>query len=259
MAKSQKDAAGTLASPLPAPPPVCAIGASAGGVRALQDFFGTIGDDLGLAYVVVVHLSPDHPSRLAAILGGCTRMPIEQVGNFLSLRPNCVYIIAPDRDLVIEGENLASRPIIEPRGKRSPIDTFFRSLAAARRDALAVVLSGAGSDGALGIRAMKEAGGVVFVQDPGEAEYPAMPRNAIATGVVDFVAPIPVLVHHIAEVVHSKNSLRQLNKDDAEQGLLQILRLLHTRTGHDFSHYKRSTVMRLGGSRKRLRSCLPSS
>jgi two-component system, chemotaxis family, CheB/CheR fusion protein len=244
MAKSQKDAAGTLASPLPAPPPVCAIGASAGGVRALQDFFGTIGDDLGLAYVVVVHLSPDHPSRLAAILGGCTRMPIEQVGNFLSLRPNCVYIIAPDRDLVIEGENLASRPIIEPRGKRSPIDTFFRSLAAARRDALAVVLSGAGSDGALGIRAMKEAGGVVFVQDPGEAEYPAMPRNAIATGVVDFVAPIPVLVHHIAEVVHSKNSLRQLNKDDAEQGLLQILRLLHTRTGHDFSHYKRSTVMR---------------
>jgi two-component system, chemotaxis family, CheB/CheR fusion protein len=104
-----------------------------------------------LAYVVVVHLAPDHPSQLNAILGGCTRMPVEQVEDAPTLRPNCVYVIAPDRELVIEGENLASRLISEPRIRRAPIDMFFRSAAAARGDGLAVVLSGAGSDGALGI------------------------------------------------------------------------------------------------------------
>jgi two-component system CheB/CheR fusion protein len=168
-------------------------------------------------------------------------MPVEQVEDSPSLRPNCVYVIAPDSELVIERENLASRPITEPRSRRSPIDMFFRSVAAARGDGLAVVLSGAGSDGAVGIRAMKEAGGVIFAQDPEEAEYPAMARRAIATGAVDFVAPIPVLVQRIAEVVRSKDALRQLKK---EQGLPQILRLLKARTGQDFSHYKRSTVMR---------------
>jgi two-component system, chemotaxis family, CheB/CheR fusion protein len=228
----------------PHPLPVCAIGASAGGVRALQDFFGKIGDDLGLAYVVVVHLAPDHPSQLSAILGGRTRMPVEQVDDAPRLRPNCVYVIAPDRELVIEGETLASRLISEPRSRRSPIDMFFRSVAAARGDSLAVLLSGAGSDGTLGIRAIKEAGGVIFVQDPDEAEYSAMPRSAIATGLADFVAPIPALVQRIAEVVRSKNTLRQLDREDTEQGLPRILRLLQARTGHDFSQYKRSTVMR---------------
>jgi two-component system, chemotaxis family, CheB/CheR fusion protein len=242
MAGSQTADGGTPASP----PPICAIGASAGGVRALQDFFSKIDDDLGLTYVVVVHLSPEHPSQLASIIGGRTRMPVEQVGDAppQSLRPNCVYVIAPDRELVVASEKLVSRPITEQRGKRSPIDTFFRSVAAARGDGLAVVLSGAGSDGALGVPAMKEAGSVILVQDPEEAEYAAMPRNAIATGLVDFVAPIPVLVRRIAEVVRTKKALRRLNEEDAEQGLPQILRLLHTRTGHDFSHYKRSTVMR---------------
>jgi two-component system, chemotaxis family, CheB/CheR fusion protein len=212
-------------------------------VRALQDFFSKIGDDLGLAYVVVVHLAPDHPSQLAEILGGCTKMPVEQVEDSPRLRQNCVYVIGPDRELVIEGENLTSRSITEPRSRRAPIDVFFRSVAA-RGDGLAVVLSGAGSDGALGIRAMKEAGGVIFVQEPGEAEYPAMAQSAIATGVVDFVAPIGVLVERIAEVAHSKNALRQLGREEAEQDFPRILRLLHTRTGHDFSHYKRSTMMR---------------
>src|SRR5262250_1690426 len=226
------------------PPPICAIGASAGGVRALQDFFSAVDDDLGLSYVVVIHLSPDHPSQLSAILAERTRMPVEQVEHALKLRPNCVYVIAPDRELVIEGDNLAARPITEPRSKRAPIDRFFHSVATARGDGLAVVLSGSGSDGALGTRAMKEAGGVIFVQDPNEAEYPMMPQSAIATGVADFVAPVPTLVERIVEVVRSKRAVHQLGEDDVQQDLAKIISLLQTRTGHDFSHYKRTTVMR---------------
>jgi two-component system, chemotaxis family, CheB/CheR fusion protein len=225
-------------------PLICAIGASAGGVRALQDFFSTIGDDLGLSYVVVIHLSPDHPSQLSAILAGRTRMPVEQVDHTLKLRPNCVYVIAPDRELSIEGDNLAARPITRPRSKRTPIDSFFHSVGATHRGGLAVVLSGSGSDGALGIRAMKEAGGVVFVQDPNEAEYPMMPQSAIATGAADFVAPILDLVQRIGEVVRSKRAVHELKADDIQQDLTKIIGLLQARTGHDFSHYKRTTVMR---------------
>jgi two-component system, chemotaxis family, CheB/CheR fusion protein len=225
-------------------PPICAIGASAGGVRALQDLFTAIDDDLGLSYVVVTHLSPDHPSHLSAILAGRTRMPVEQVEHSVKLRANCAYVIAPDRELVIEGDKLAARPVGEPRTKRAPIDTFFRSVAAARGGGLAVVLSGAGSDGALGIRAMKEAGAVIFVQDPDEAEYPAMPQSAIATRVVDFIAPVPILVQRIAEVVRSRNAVHQLSEEDAEQGLRKIIHLLLGTTGHDFSHYERTKLMR---------------
>jgi two-component system, chemotaxis family, CheB/CheR fusion protein len=214
------------------PPPICAIGASAGGVRALQDFFSAIDDNLGLSYVVVIHLSPDHPSQLSSILGGRTRMRVEQVEHTLKLQPNCVYVIAPDRELAIEGDNLAAGPITEPRSKRTPIDRFFHSVAATHRDGLAVVLSGSGSDGALGVRAMKEAGGVVFVQDPNEAEYPMMPQSAIATGAADFVAPVADLVQRMAEVVRSKRAVHELKEDDAQQGLTKIIGLLQARTGH---------------------------
>jgi two-component system CheB/CheR fusion protein len=200
-----------------APPPICAIGASAGGVSALQTFFSAIDDDLGLAYVVVIHLAPDRPSQLGSILARSTRMPVEQVEDASKLCPNCVYVIAPDRELVIEGDKLMARPVTEPRSRRAPIDRFFRSVAAARGDGMAVVLSGSGSDGALGIRAIKEAGGIIFVQDPDEAEYPMMPQSAIASRIVDFIAPVPTLVQRIAEVAHSKRALHKLEEGDAEE------------------------------------------
>ena len=203
--------------------PVCAIGASAGGVRALQQFFETVGDSLGAAFVVIIHLSPDHKSQLSEILDGRTAMPVVQVGDSPELKPNCVYVIAPDRELVIEDNTIDSRPFTEPRGKRAPIDMFFRSVAAGRGDGLAVLLSGAGSDGSVGVQAIKEAGGVVFVQDPAEAEYGMMPRSAIATGVADFVEPIDRLVERIAEVAHSKNALRRLHEDEAEGTIRRIV------------------------------------
>jgi len=224
--------------------PICAIGASAGGVSALQSFFEKIDPDLGLAYVVVVHLAPDHESQLSDILSNRTQMPVRQVDDTPQLEPNCVYVIAPDRELVIDGDMIHSRPFSEPRGQRAPIDMFFRSVAAARGDGFCVVLSGAGSDGAVGVTKVKEAGGVVLVQDPKEAEYGAMPRSAISTGVADFVEPLDRLVTTIADVSRNKGALRELSEDESEDDLRRILSFLRARTGHDFSSYKRATMMR---------------
>ncbi|MFN4062268.1 MAG: chemotaxis protein CheB [Paracoccus hibiscisoli] len=224
--------------------PICAIGASAGGVKALQEFFRHVPDDLGLAYVAIIHLSPDQPSSLDAILSTVTQMGVHQVADSPKLSPNCVYVIAPDRELVVEGDHVLARPFTDPRGQRAPIDMFFRSVAAVRGDGLAVILSGAGSDGALGIREMKEAGAVVFVQDPADAEFSMMPHSAIASGAADFVAPIPRLVERIAEVVNSKDAVRSRSQDVAHHYLQRIVTFLRARTGHDFSSYKRATVMR---------------
>jgi two-component system CheB/CheR fusion protein len=223
---------------------ICGIGASAGGVTALRKFFSRVRVDLNLAYVVVVHLAPDHPSVLSEILGSCTKMSVNQVEDGPQLKPNCVYVIPPDRELVIEGNSIASRPFSEPRGKRAPIDMLFRSIALARGDGCAIIMSGSGSDGALGVRAVKEAGGIVLVQEPADAEYAMMPQNAIATGAADFIAPIAELTERLAEVAHSKESLRSLSFDGEGNEVRRILHFMRARTGHDFSSYKRATVLR---------------
>jgi two-component sensor histidine kinase len=137
--------------------PVCAIGASAGDVPALRAFFRHLPDDLGLAYVVHVHLAPDQPSALCEILRAVTRMEVLQVCDSPELRPNCIYVIAPDREPVIDANTVAARPVSDPRQQHAPIDMFFRSVATARGDGIAVILSGDGADGAMGIRAINEA------------------------------------------------------------------------------------------------------
>ncbi|WP_424362883.1 chemotaxis protein CheB [Methylocystis parvus] len=224
--------------------PICALGASAGGVSALKNFFAHIRTDLGLAYVVIVHLAPDHPSSLSEILAAQTRMPVTQIEGAATIKPNCVYVIPPNRELVIDGDNLTARPFSGLKGRRSPIDLFFESVAAGRGDGIAVLLSGSGSDGTLGMRAVKEAGGVVFAQDPADAEFPMMPENAVATGVVDFVAPVAELAERLAQVRCSQLAMRIESDEDTEQSIRQIIALLRRRTGHDFSNYKRPTVMR---------------
>lgn len=224
--------------------PICAIGASAGGVKALRQLFRQLPNDLGLAYVVIVHLSPEHPSLLGEIIANCTRMPVHQVNDTPELHANHVYVIPPDQELVIEGDNVHARDFTEPRGRRAPVDVFFRSVASARGDGMAVILSGAGDDGSIGVRAVQEAGGVIFAQDPGEAEFGAMPQNAIATGVVSFIAPIATLAERLAEVARSKEAVRSLDHDGSANDLRRIVGFLRARTGHDFSSYKRATVMR---------------
>ena len=205
---------------------------------------GQVPIDLDLAYVVIVYLAPDQPSALHQILATCTKMPVVQVDDSPTLKPKCVYVIPPNRQLVIDGDNITLRPFEEPRGQRAPIDYFFRSVAAGRGDGMALILTGAGSDGSNGIKAIKEAGGVVFVQEPAEAQFPSMPQSAIATGVADFIAPISRLVERIGEVAKSKEAVRSLDMDGAANDLRRIITFLRVRTGHDFSSYKRATVMR---------------
>ena len=244
----KKRAAKTSSATKPPKDPACptvAIGSSAGGVRALQALFDDIPPDLQVAFVVVSHLEPTHPSELVAILQRHTKMPVHQVEDREALKPNCVYVIAPDRRLQINEGEIASLPFDEPRGMRAPIDIFFRSLAEQHGDGFAIVLSGAGSDGVVGIKAIKEAGGVVLVQDPKEAEYSSMPRSAVATGLADVVAPVKDIPAILTDLVRHKYRIQEHQvADDAENALRRILAFIRARTGHDFSQYKRPTIMR---------------
>ena len=188
-------------------PVIVLIGASAGGVQALQNFFGALPACTGAAFVVVVHLDPTHHSEMPSIIAARTKMPVVQIGERQRLEADHVYVIAPDRRLQIVDHEIESLHFDEPRGRRAPIDLFFRSLAEQLGDGFAVILSGAGSDGALGARAVKEAGGIVLVQDPNEAEYSSMPRSAIAAGAADFVLPVRELAEWLAELIPLKISV----------------------------------------------------
>ncbi len=240
---------------------VAGIGCSAGGIDALRQFFAAVPVDLGLAYVVIVHLSPTHDSELAAILGRSTKMSVVEVRDHeqMKLTPNCVYVIAPDRKLEATEDTIAAASFSDLRERRAAIDVFFRSLAVRHGNGFAIVLSGGGSDGALGARAVKEAGGVVMVQDPQEAAHDAMPRAVIAAGVADVVLPVTDLARRLTELVQQRRTLAPLlnepqTEGDAtgEAGLRSILDLLRARTGHDFTRYKRPTILRRLGRRMQL-------
>jgi two-component system CheB/CheR fusion protein len=225
--------------------PVAAIGTSAGGIQALQAFFETIPADTGAAFAVVLHLDPEHKSDLPSILGARTSMTVTQVKNRIRIEPNHVYIIPPNRQLIVSDGALDTCEFEEQRGKRAPIDFFFRSLANNSGDVFAVILTGAGSDGALGVKAIKESGGLILVQDPEEAEYPSMPRSAIATGCADEVLPLRALAERLAVIVKTKQHVFEGKLRDTEEDLLRaVFSHLRARTGHDFSKYKRATVLR---------------
>jgi two-component system CheB/CheR fusion protein len=227
-------------------PPLVVLGASAGGIKALQAFFEHVAPDSGAAFVVAVHLDPVHRSELAQIVAAHTRMPVLQVHDREKLLGNHVYVIPPDRRLQVIGYDICAIRFDEPRGHRSAIDLLFRSAAEQLGDGFAVILSGAGSDGAIGVRAVKEAGGIILVQDPAEAEYGSMPRNAIATGVVYLVLPVRELAARLSDLIALKQQGVVLaDTPDIDEDLLRrVLAHLRMRTGHDFTKYKRSTVLR---------------
>ncbi len=231
-------------------PVIVGVGASAGGIRALQAFFAALAeaapaDDTGAAFVVIVHLDPAARSELASILAARTRMPVSQVTESEHLQPNRVYVIPPDRRLRLSDHEISTAEFDEPRGRRAPIDLFFRSLAEQHGDGLAVILSGAGSDGAVGVRDVKEAGGIILVQDPAEAEYPSMPRSAIATGIADLVLPVRDLAARLVPLIRTKQTADDGEEQEVDEELLRrLLAHVRVRTGHDFSKYKRSTVLR---------------
>ena len=242
-------------------PIVAGIGASAGGVEALTAFFESVPPDSDVAFVVVIHLSPEHRSQLPSILASHTSMHVQQVTDKVALERNNIYVIPPDRQLEISNTHVAAYPFSEPRGRRTPIDLLFRSLAEQHGDGFAVVLSGGGSDGAMGVRAVKEAGGLVLVQDPSEAAYDSMPHAAIAAAQADVVLPVRELAVRLSELAHNKRRVQshlsasshatRLNAE-SEATLGLILSHLRARTSHDFSKYKRATILRRIGRRMQL-------
>jgi two-component system, chemotaxis family, CheB/CheR fusion protein len=169
--------------------PIVGVGASAGGLKAFEDFFSGMPTDCdpGMAVVLGQHLAPDHKSILTDLIRRYTRMQVFEVEDGMKVNPNCAYIIPPNRDMAFLNGMLQLLKPSSPRGQRLPIDFFFRSLAQDQREhAIGIVLSGTGSDGTSGVRAIKGGGGMVMAQKPQSAEYDGMPRSAIVTGLVDY-------------------------------------------------------------------------
>lgn len=232
-------------------PTVVGIGASAGGLNALKTFFGHVPEDSGLAFVVVVHLSPEHKSHLAEILQPHVRMPVEQVSATVPLEPNRVYVIPPGRNLSTIDTHLQLSELEERRRARAPIDHFFRTLARTHAGhAIAVILTGTGSDGALGLRAVKEKGGLTVVQDPTEAEFDGMPQSAIATGMVDRILPLAEIPEAAIRFARTEPRLPvpkgegEPLPEDGRLVLQKVFALLRARTGRELNRYKPSTIMR---------------
>ncbi|QEZ45755.1 CheR family methyltransferase [Cupriavidus oxalaticus] len=238
--------------------PVVGIGASAGGIEALIQVFDGLPARTGAAFVLVVHLAPDHASNLAPVLQAHTTMPVRQVTDTTRIEANHVYVIAPNHSLTMIDGYLRVGPQERRDGRGAAIDLFFRSLADAHRQrAVCVVLSGAGSDGSVGLTRIKELGGITIAQEPEEAEYSSMPRAAISTGLVDFVMRTNEIPQRLLDLWNTASHIqlpKPPDEEDAlepappsesnERALREIMVILRTRTSHDFRHYKRATVLR---------------
>lgn len=232
--------------------PIVGIGASAGGLAAFEAFFSGMPSDKepGMAFILVQHLAPDHKSILTELIRRYTKMKVFEVKDGMKVSVNCAYIIPPNRDMAFLNGNLELLEPANPRGQRLPIDFFFRSLAFDQHErAIGIILSGTGSDGTLGIRAIKGEGGMAMAQNPDSTEFDAMPRNSIATGLIDYVLPPAEMPKElIAYTSRAFGKLQRISQDspvkrDSEH-LNKIFILLRSQTGHDFSKYKPNTINR---------------
>jgi two-component system, chemotaxis family, CheB/CheR fusion protein len=227
--------------------PIVCIGASAGGLEALEQFLSNVPEKSGIAYVVIQHLDPTQKGMLPELLQRITKMEVFQVKDKMAAIPNCVYVIPPNKSMSILNGKLYLFEPIESRGLRLPIDFFMRSLADDKQElAIGVILSGMGSDGSLGIRAIKEKNGIVLVQEPGTAKYDNMPRNAIDSIRVDIIAPAADLPAKLIDLYKQFPVI--ISNSDIEikdhSSLEKIIILIRIRTGNDFSLYKRNTLYR---------------
>jgi PAS domain S-box-containing protein len=230
--------------------PIVGIGASAGGLEALEEFFSHVPASPGVAFVVIQHLDPTHKGIMPELLQRATLMKVTQAGNRMKVEPNCVYVIPPNKDLSILHGDLFLLDPTAPRGLRLPIDFFLRSLAADQRErAVGVILSGMGSDGTLGMRAIKENAGVTLVQLPESAKYDSMPRSVINAGLADITGlPKELPDRLIGYLNHTPRGIEPIEESLLEpksrSALEQIVILLRDRTGNDFSLYKNNTINR---------------
>jgi two-component system CheB/CheR fusion protein len=228
--------------------PIVGIGASAGGLEALESFLRHIPEKNGLGFVVVQHLDPTHKGMLVELLARATSMKVVQIKDRMPVEPDRVHVIPPNKDLSILHGVLHLMPPAAPRGLRLPIDFFLRSLAADQGPrSVGVILSGMGSDGTLGLAAIKEEGGAVFVQAPASAKFDAMPRSAIDAGLADVVAPTDELAGKLTAYLARAPRITSADlvlASKTESAIEKICVLLRSQTGHDFSQYKRGTVYR---------------
>src|SRR5262245_21338938 len=229
---------------------VVGVGASAGGLEALEQFFGAMPEDTGMAFVVVQHLSPDFKSVMDELLGRRTKMPVLLVTDALQVEPNRIYLIPSRKEMIIAGGKLLLSDKGASQELTLPVDIFFRSLAQdVGHRAIGIILSGAGSDGARGIRDIHSAGGLVMCQDDASANFDGMPRNARDSGVVDHVlspGEMPAALLEHARIAQSElvEVLDPTSAVPRPYGVATALRFLQSKYGIDFSHYKASTVVR---------------
>ncbi len=229
------------------PFPVVGVGASAGGLDAFKTLLAALPAETGMAFVLIQHLDPKHASFMADLLASRTRMPVSQAVDGVPIEPNHVYLIPPAVSLAVSDGKLHLAEFAERHGARMPFDFFLRSLAKeCGQRAICVVLSGTGSDGSEGVKAIKDNGGFVIVQDPLDAQFDGMPKSAIGTGVADVIAPLPkiprALVKHSAHLFAS--TTKSAAKESVANRLAEILDLVKTKTAHDFMAYKVGTLTR---------------
>jgi len=228
--------------------PIVGIGASAGGLEALEQFLRKVPENSGVAFVIVQHLDPTHKGIMPELLQRVTGMKVFQVSDRMQVKPNCVYVIPPNKDMSILHGVLHLFEPSAPRGLRLPIDFFLRSLAEDRQEhSIGVILSGMGSDGTMGLRAIKEKAGLGLVQAPASAKFDSMSRSAIAAGIADIIAPAEDLPGKIIDylrhnLVIARTDLPIEEKDHS--ALAKVIILLRAKTGHDFSMYKKNTLYR---------------
>ena len=247
---SKKSRVAGMLDARPAEPfPIVGVGASAGGLESFEQFFAHVAPGSGMAFVLVQHLDPDHPSLLTEILQRATAIPVTEAQDQVAVMPNNVYIIPPNRDMVIFHGTLQLSVPEKPRGQRMPIDAFLRSLAEDQGEkAIGIILSGTGTDGTLGLRAILGAGGVSLVQEPASAKYDGMPASAIGAGYATHVMTPDKMPEALQAMVRHMTVAPQHAPlpvtPAAASGINRILMQLRSSTGHDFSLYKKSTIGR---------------
>jgi len=229
--------------------PIVGIGASAGGLETLNDFFSVMPPDCNMAFVVIQHLSPQHTSIMASLMDKHTKMSVREIKDAMKLEPNHVYLNPPGKNVAIFNRRLHLLEPVKNGVINMPIDFFFRSLSEDQGEkAIGIILSGTASDGTLGIKAIKGEGGMAMVQAPDTAKYDGMPRSAIETGVVDFILPVEkmheTLMGYVQHPFLESPGKIKLMEPSIKNQIQKIFTLIRSATGHDFSHYKQTTISR---------------
>uniref|UniRef100_UPI00244964A1 chemotaxis protein CheB n=1 Tax=Mucilaginibacter endophyticus TaxID=2675003 RepID=UPI00244964A1 len=225
---------------------IVAIGASAGGLEAIHEFFDHMPQDSGLTFIVIQHLSPDYKSLLVELVAKHTQMKVAEAANDMTLQRNCVYIIPNKKLMTIKGHKLKLADKVKDKSPNTAIDTFFFSLASDKKDkAIAIILSGTGTDGTKGIEAIKDAGGMVIVQEPSTAKFDGMPNSAITSGNADFILPPAKMNEELRNFISQQISPDLPGKQNIDDKLLDdLFQLVSTSSGQDFNLYKTPTILR---------------